>query len=90
MTRTRKVLDANLVGKKAEGLDRSLRKLIVGQQEAIEQVVKVYQTYLAGMNTPDRPVGNFPVPWAHGHRQDPDGGGDGGVPGGLPARGYRD
>ena len=59
MTRTRKVLDANLVGKKAEGLDRSLRKLIVGQQEAIEQVVKVYQTYLAGMNTPDRPVGNF-------------------------------
>ena len=59
MTRTRKVLDANLVGKKAERFDQSLRKLIVGQQEAVEQVVKVYQTYLAGMNTPDRLVGNF-------------------------------
>ncbi len=50
MTRTRKVLDANLVGRKAEGFDQSLRKLIVGQEEAIEQVVEVYQTYLAGMN----------------------------------------
>lgn len=59
MTRTSKVLDANLVGRKAEGFDQSLRKLIVGQEEAIEQVVKVYQTFLAGMNTPGRPVGNF-------------------------------
>ena len=59
MTRTCKVLDANLVGRQAEGLDENLRRLIVGQQEAIEQVVKVYQTYLAGMNTPGRPVGNF-------------------------------
>ena len=59
MTRTRKVLDANLVGRKAEGFNQSLRKLIVGQEEAIEQVVKVYQTYLTGMNTPGRPVGNF-------------------------------
>ena len=73
MTRTRKVLDANLVGKKAERFDHSLRKLIVGQQEAVEQVVKVYQTCLAGMNTPDRPVGNFLFLGPTGTGQDPDG-----------------
>ena len=32
---------------------------MVGQDEAIEQVVKVYQTYLAGMANPGRPIANF-------------------------------
>lgn len=31
----------------------------MGQEEAIEQIVNVYQTYLAGMNSPGRPIGNF-------------------------------
>ncbi len=59
MTRLQKVLNANLVGRQAEKLDRSLRKRIVGQDEAVEQVVKVYQTYLAAMNSPGRPIGTF-------------------------------
>ncbi len=59
MTRLQKVLNANLVGRQAEKLDRSLRKKIIGQDEAVEQVVKVYQTYLAAMNSPGRPVGTF-------------------------------
>jgi ATP-dependent Clp protease ATP-binding subunit ClpA len=59
MTRVQKVLNANLVGRQAEKLDRSLRKRIVGQEEAVDQVVKVYQTYLAGMNSPGRPIGTF-------------------------------
>jgi ATP-dependent Clp protease ATP-binding subunit ClpB len=31
----------------------------VGQDEAIEQIVNIYQTYLAGMTGPGRPIGNF-------------------------------
>jgi ATP-dependent Clp protease ATP-binding subunit ClpA len=31
----------------------------VGQEEAIEQIVNIYQTYLAGMISPGRPIGNF-------------------------------
>jgi len=34
-------------------------KRIVGQEEAVDQVVKVYQTYLAGMNNTGRPIGTF-------------------------------
>ncbi len=59
MTRVHRVLNANVVGKEGERLERNLRKRIVGQEEAVEQVVKVYQTYLAGMSPPGRPVGNF-------------------------------
>lgn len=33
--------------------------MIVGQGEAIEQIINVYQTYLAGLNPPSRPIGNF-------------------------------
>src|SRR5207245_8185126 len=36
-----------------------LRRKIVGQEEAIEQIVNIYQTYLAGMISPGRPIGNF-------------------------------
>ena len=30
-----------------------------GQDEAIDQIVNIYQMYLAGMNSPGRPIGNF-------------------------------
>lgn len=59
MATARKVLNTDLVGRDAERLDRELRKRIVGQDEAVEQVVRVYQTYLAAMNSPGRPIGNF-------------------------------
>jgi ATP-dependent Clp protease ATP-binding subunit ClpB len=59
MVRLHKVLDPTLTGRDAEDLESSLRRKIVGQNEAIEQIVNIYQTYLAGMISPGRPIGNF-------------------------------
>src|SRR6202040_3499708 len=42
-----------------ENLEQSLHKLIVGQDEAIQQIVNIYQMYLTGMSAPGRPIGNF-------------------------------
>jgi len=36
-----------------------MRRKIVGQDQAIEKVVEIYQTFLAGLNPPGRPVGNL-------------------------------
>lgn len=52
-------LDPGKTGRDAESLEASLRRHIVGQDEAIEQIVNVYQTFLTGMNAPGRPIGNF-------------------------------
>ena len=54
-----RALDPTRTGREAERLDHNLHKRIVGQDEAIQEVVNIYQTYLAGMNSPGRPVGNF-------------------------------
>src|SRR5947207_12395902 len=59
MVRLNKVLDPTLTGRDAEELEASLRRKIVGQDEAIEQIVNIYQTYLAGMTSPGRPIGNL-------------------------------
>jgi len=59
MVRVNVPLDATRTGLEAETLERNLRRLIVGQDEAIGQIVDVYQMYLAGMNSPDRPIGSF-------------------------------
>jgi len=56
--RTQK-LDPSRTGREASVLERGLKKLIVGQDQAIEQIVNVYQIHLAGMNCLGRPVGNF-------------------------------
>jgi ATP-dependent Clp protease ATP-binding subunit ClpA len=59
MGRLNKQLDPTLTGYEAERFDSDLRKRIVGQDEAIEQIVNIYQTFLAGMSSPGRPIGNF-------------------------------
>src|ERR1043166_5826672 len=59
MTRLNELLDATQTGPEAEQLGASLRERVVGQEEAIHEIVDVYQTYLAGMQTPGRPIGNF-------------------------------
>jgi ATP-dependent Clp protease ATP-binding subunit ClpB len=59
MSRLRKVLDPTKTGKDAESLERTLLKLVVGQNEAVEQIVNIYQMYLTGLSAPGRPVGNF-------------------------------
>lgn len=52
-------LDAQQTGQDAERLRSELHKRIVGQDEPIDQVANVYQTFLAGMNAPSRPIGSF-------------------------------
>ncbi len=59
MSRLRKVLDPTRTGKNAESLERTLLKLVVGQDEAIEQIVNIYQMHVTGLTAPGRPVGNF-------------------------------
>src|SRR5579863_2980594 len=59
MGRLNKQLDPAQTGFEAERLDSDLRKRIVGQDEAIEQIINIYQTNLAGMSSPGRPIGNF-------------------------------
>jgi len=59
VTRLRTQLDARQTGEDAEKLRTDLHKRIVGQDHAIQQIVNVYQTFLAGMHSPSRPVGSF-------------------------------
>src|SRR5258707_601810 len=53
------VLDATKTGKQAAQLENSLRRLVVGQDKAIQQIVGVYQTHLAGLSVIGRPIANF-------------------------------
>jgi ATP-dependent Clp protease ATP-binding subunit ClpA len=53
------LLDPGKTGLEAQALEDELRKRVVGQDHAIRQIVDVYQTYLAGMSSPGRPVGNL-------------------------------
>ena len=59
MGRMNKQLDPTLTGTEAVKLEGELRRRIVGQDEAIDQIVNIYQMYLAGMSSPGRPIGNF-------------------------------
>ena len=59
MGRLNKQLNPAQTGFEAEKLDVDLRKRIVGQDEAIQQIINIYQTHLAGMCSPGRPIGNL-------------------------------
>jgi ATP-dependent Clp protease ATP-binding subunit ClpB len=59
MSRLHVPLDPTKTGRDATSLDRTLRKLIVGQDEAIDQIVNIYQMYQTGMTAPGRPIANF-------------------------------
>src|ERR1700723_2832931 len=52
-------LDPARTGREAMSLETSLRRMIIGQDEAIQQIVNIYQMYLTGMSAPGRPIGNF-------------------------------
>jgi ATP-dependent Clp protease ATP-binding subunit ClpB len=52
-------LDPTQNGRPAEHLEYKLAHLIVGQDEAIHQIVRAYQTHVAGLSPVGRPVGNF-------------------------------
>src|ERR1700730_16732469 len=53
------LLDSTNKGRDTEDLENKLHHLVVGQDEAIHRVVRAYQTYLAGMSSVGRPIGNF-------------------------------
>jgi ATP-dependent Clp protease ATP-binding subunit ClpA len=59
MVRLNMALDPTRTGREAEALESNLHKLIVGQDEAIQQIVNIYQMHLTGMTAPGRPIGNF-------------------------------
>jgi ATP-dependent Clp protease ATP-binding subunit ClpA len=59
MSRTNVPLDPNKMGHESLELEANLRKRIVGQEEAIREIVSIYQMYLTGMNAPGRPIGNL-------------------------------
>ena len=59
MVRLSKKLDPLQTGHEAMKLQSDLMNRIVGQDEAVEQIVGIYQTYLSGMSSPGRPIGNL-------------------------------
>ena len=59
MVRLNIPLDPAKTGREALSLENNLRRLIIGQDEAIEQIVNIYQMHLTGLSAPGRPIGNF-------------------------------
>ncbi len=59
MVRLNIPLDPAKTGKEAISLENSLHRMIVGQDEAIQHIVNIYQMNLTGMSAPGRPIGNF-------------------------------
>ena len=59
MSRVNQRLNPAQTGLQATKLESDLRNRVVGQDEAIEQIVNIYQTDLAGMSCPGRPIGAF-------------------------------
>jgi ATP-dependent Clp protease ATP-binding subunit ClpA len=54
-----KLLDPGQRGQDAVRLEADLRQRIIGQDEAIAEVIDVYQTHLIGMCGPGRPIANL-------------------------------
>jgi len=52
-------LDTSRIGRRAQDLEKKLRSLIVGQDEAIQEVVTAYQNHIVGFAPSGRPIGNF-------------------------------
>jgi len=52
-------LDATRHGDAAGQIEAVLRSKVVGQDEAVDAVVELYQVFVAALCSPDRPVGNL-------------------------------
>src|SRR5580704_16229024 len=59
MARLASLLDPTKTGRQAQDLESKLRHLVVGQEEAIHEIVRAYQTHLSGLSPAGRPIGNF-------------------------------
>src|ERR1700736_744398 len=53
------LLDPTKTGRQAEDLENQLHHFVVGQEEAINEIVRAYQTHVAGLSPVGRPIGNF-------------------------------
>jgi ATP-dependent Clp protease ATP-binding subunit ClpA len=53
------VLDPTEMGTVAKNLEKTLRQAVTGHDAAIHEIVKVYQTHLAGLCPVGRPIGAF-------------------------------
>ena len=53
------LLDPTKTGRPAQELEIKLRRFVVGQEEAIHEIVRTYQTHLAGLSPAGRPIGTF-------------------------------
>ena len=53
------LLDPTRRSREVEEFEAYLRRKVVGQDDAIAKVTAMYQTFLAGLNPPGRPVGNL-------------------------------
>lgn len=58
-TATRKLLEPEYLGPEAEILRDKMLGKVVGQDEAVNAIVDLYQTYLAGMSEGNKPLGSF-------------------------------
>jgi ATP-dependent Clp protease ATP-binding subunit ClpB len=52
-------LDPNIRSTDTRDFHKALRAKIVGQEEAVQALVDLYQVFRAGLNSPGRPVGNL-------------------------------
>src|SRR6202051_826252 len=55
----RKQLDAKKRSSTSRHFEDTLREKIVGQEEAVQALVDLYQVFCAGLHSPGRPVGNL-------------------------------
>jgi ATP-dependent Clp protease ATP-binding subunit ClpB len=55
----RKQLDARKRSSAACHFEEALRERVVGQEEAVQAIVDLYQVFCAGLHCPGRPVGNL-------------------------------
>src|SRR5215471_10554835 len=53
------LLDPTKTGRPAQDLESKLRRFVVGQEEAIHEIFRTYQTHLTGLSPAGRPIGNF-------------------------------
>jgi len=58
-TRVSGVLDMEKRSSTACQFERALREKIVGQDQAVEALVDLYQMFCAGLQSPSRPIGNL-------------------------------
>ena len=66
-------LDPNRRSTEARDFDATLRRKIVGQDQAIEKVVEIYQMFLAGLNAPGRVRDHISGQHAAAHQKGADG-----------------